>query len=136
MQAAVDVANIQSSKLAYAVNSLYSPVHLPTAHTAPNHLSLGTLELAQYAAQLKYVLRVIVRILWLTASQMKCVGAEDGQKPCQRCKRTNVEYVGNNVISLDGRYILLSRCVFEKHRRGRKPGSKYDEMISLRPGHF
>lgn len=25
--------------------------------------------------------------------QMKCVGAEDGQKPCQRCKRANVEYV-------------------------------------------
>ena len=24
---------------------------------------------------------------------MKCVGAEDGQQPCQRCKRSNTEYV-------------------------------------------
>ena len=79
----------------------------------------------------------MVFILWFTVSQMKCVGAEDGQKPCQRCKRTNVEYVGNNVIPLDGRYILQpSRCVFEKHRRGRKPGSKYDEIISFRLEHF
>ena len=63
---------------------------------------------------------------------MKCVGAEDGQKPCQRCKRTNVEYVGNNVIPPDGRYTLqLSRCIFEKHRRGRKPGSKYDFNVDV-----
>ena len=56
---------------------------------------------------------------------MKCVGAEDGQKPCQRCKRTNVEYVGNDIVLFDGRHILCHpRCVFEKHRRGRKPGSK------------
>jgi len=27
------------------------------------------------------------------AAQMKCVGAEDGQNPCQRCKRTGAEYV-------------------------------------------
>lgn len=69
----------------------------------------------------------IARILWFTPSQMKCVGAEDGQKPCQRCKRTNAEYVGNDAILLDACYILhTSRCIFEKHRRGRKPGSKYD----------
>lgn len=24
---------------------------------------------------------------------MKCVGAEDGTQPCQRCRRTGVEYV-------------------------------------------
>jgi hypothetical protein len=24
---------------------------------------------------------------------MKCVGAEDGNQPCQRCRRTGVEYV-------------------------------------------
>lgn len=24
---------------------------------------------------------------------MKCVGAEDGSQPCQRCRRTGVEYV-------------------------------------------
>ncbi|KAF9459558.1 fungal-specific transcription factor domain-containing protein [Collybia nuda] len=47
------------------------------------------------------------------AAKMKCVGAEDGQKPCQRCKRANVE------------------CVFEKHRRGRKPGSKLSEASKM-----
>ncbi|EDR14936.1 uncharacterized protein LACBIDRAFT_230018 [Laccaria bicolor S238N-H82] len=44
---------------------------------------------------------------------MKCVGAEDGQKSCQRCKRANAE------------------CVFEKHRRGRKPGSKLSEASKV-----
>lgn len=44
---------------------------------------------------------------------MKCVGAEDGQRQCQRCKRANVE------------------CVFEKHRRGRKPGSKLSEASKM-----
>lgn len=29
----------------------------------------------------------------LTIIQMKCVGSEDGTKPCQRCKRANVECV-------------------------------------------
>ncbi|KAF9228050.1 hypothetical protein BS17DRAFT_813931 [Gyrodon lividus] len=47
------------------------------------------------------------------AAKMKCVGAEDGQQQCQRCKRTNVE------------------CVFEKHRRGRKPGSKLSEASKM-----
>ncbi|KAF9052795.1 fungal-specific transcription factor domain-containing protein [Panaeolus papilionaceus] len=47
------------------------------------------------------------------AAKMKCVGAEDGQKQCQRCKRTNVE------------------CIFEKHRRGRKPGSKLSEASKM-----
>ncbi|EJD53417.1 hypothetical protein AURDEDRAFT_180917 [Auricularia subglabra TFB-10046 SS5] len=45
--------------------------------------------------------------------KMKCVGAEDGQQPCQRCKRSNLQ------------------CVFEKHRRGRKPGSKLSEASRL-----
>ncbi|KAH8107994.1 fungal-specific transcription factor domain-containing protein [Cristinia sonorae] len=40
---------------------------------------------------------------------MKCVGGEEGVKPCQRCKRSG------------------SECIFEKHRRGRKPGSKLSE---------
>lgn len=47
------------------------------------------------------------------AAKMKCVGAEDGEKPCQRCRRTN------------------SECVFEKHRRGRKPGSKLSEASKM-----
>ncbi|KAJ7764486.1 fungal-specific transcription factor domain-containing protein [Mycena maculata] len=47
------------------------------------------------------------------AAKMKCVGADDGQKQCQRCKRANVE------------------CVFEKHRRGRKPGSKLSEASKM-----
>ncbi|KIJ35695.1 hypothetical protein M422DRAFT_261875 [Sphaerobolus stellatus SS14] len=48
------------------------------------------------------------------ACMMKCVGAEeDGKKPCQRCRRSNVE------------------CVFEKHRRGRKPGSKISEQSKM-----
>ncbi|KDR81356.1 hypothetical protein GALMADRAFT_239209 [Galerina marginata CBS 339.88] len=46
-------------------------------------------------------------------AKMKCVGAEDGQKQCQRCRRANVE------------------CVFEKHRRGRKPGSKLSEASKM-----
>ncbi|KAG6376032.1 putative protein priB [Boletus reticuloceps] len=63
---------------------------------------------------------------------MKCVGAEDGEKPCQRCKRTNVEYVANDVSSLDACYILQTfRCIFEKHRRGRKPGSKLSEASKM-----
>ncbi|KAJ3990080.1 protein priB [Lentinula detonsa] len=47
------------------------------------------------------------------AAKMKCVGAEDGQRQCQRCKRANVQ------------------CVFEKHRRGRKPGSKLSEASKM-----
>ncbi|KAF8835436.1 hypothetical protein BDN67DRAFT_913026 [Paxillus ammoniavirescens] len=47
------------------------------------------------------------------AAKMKCVGAEDGQQQCQRCRRTNVD------------------CVFEKHRRGRKPGSKLSEASKM-----
>ncbi|KAG7092200.1 hypothetical protein E1B28_008568 [Marasmius oreades] len=47
------------------------------------------------------------------AAKMKCVGSEDGQKQCQRCKRAGVE------------------CVFEKHRRGRKPGSKLSEASKM-----
>lgn len=43
---------------------------------------------------------------------MKCVGAEEGQ-PCQRCKRSGTE------------------CIFEKHRRGRKPGSKLSEASKM-----
>ncbi|KZV91602.1 hypothetical protein EXIGLDRAFT_769749 [Exidia glandulosa HHB12029] len=47
------------------------------------------------------------------AVKMKCVGAEDGLQPCQRCKRGNLQ------------------CVFEKHRRGRKPGSKLSDASKL-----
>lgn len=43
---------------------------------------------------------------------MKCVGAEDAS-PCQRCKRAGVD------------------CIFEKHRRGRKPGSKLSEASKM-----
>lgn len=46
-------------------------------------------------------------------AKMKCVGADDGDKPCQRCKRAGVP------------------CVFEKHRRGRKPGSKLSEASKM-----
>ncbi|KAI0781282.1 fungal-specific transcription factor domain-containing protein [Trametes elegans] len=45
-------------------------------------------------------------------AKMKCVGAEDGTR-CQRCQRAGVE------------------CVFEKHRRGRKPGSKLSEASKM-----
>ncbi|TFY65849.1 hypothetical protein EVG20_g5247 [Dentipellis fragilis] len=47
------------------------------------------------------------------AAKMKCVGAEDGTQPCQRCRRSN------------------SECIFEKHRRGRKPGSKLSEASKM-----
>ncbi|EUC62088.1 priB protein [Rhizoctonia solani AG-3 Rhs1AP] len=46
-------------------------------------------------------------------AKMRCIGAEDGQAQCQRCKRSNLE------------------CVFEKHRRGRKPGSKLSEASKM-----
>ncbi|KAI0086675.1 fungal-specific transcription factor domain-containing protein [Irpex rosettiformis] len=46
------------------------------------------------------------------AAKMKCVGASEGQ-PCQRCKRSG------------------SDCIFEKHRRGRKPGSKLSEASKM-----
>ncbi|KAL4249524.1 Protease transcriptional activator prtT [Abortiporus biennis] len=47
------------------------------------------------------------------AAKMKCVGGEEGVKPCQRCKRSGAE------------------CIFEKHRRGRKPGSKLSEASKV-----
>ncbi|KAH7103800.1 fungal-specific transcription factor domain-containing protein [Auriculariales sp. MPI-PUGE-AT-0066] len=47
------------------------------------------------------------------AVKMKCVGAEDGLQPCQRCKRSNLQ------------------CIFEKHRRGRKPGSKLSDTSKM-----
>ncbi|KAG8726642.1 hypothetical protein FRC12_023212, partial [Ceratobasidium sp. 428] len=46
-------------------------------------------------------------------AKMRCIGADDGQTQCQRCKRSNLE------------------CVFEKHRRGRKPGSKLSEASKM-----
>ncbi|EIW60705.1 uncharacterized protein TRAVEDRAFT_165719 [Trametes versicolor FP-101664 SS1] len=46
-------------------------------------------------------------------AKMKCVGAEDGTQRCQRCQRAGVD------------------CVFEKHRRGRKPGSKLSEASKM-----
>ncbi|KAH7340719.1 fungal-specific transcription factor domain-containing protein [Rhizoctonia solani] len=46
-------------------------------------------------------------------AKMRCIGAEDGQAQCQRCKRSNLE------------------CIFEKHRRGRKPGSKLSEASKM-----
>ncbi|KAI0648197.1 fungal-specific transcription factor domain-containing protein [Trametes meyenii] len=46
-------------------------------------------------------------------AKMKCVGAEDGKSRCQRCQRADVE------------------CIFEKHRRGRKPGSKLSEASKM-----
>ncbi|KAF5358156.1 hypothetical protein D9756_001799 [Leucocoprinus leucothites] len=59
------------------------------------------------------------------AAKMKCVGAEDGQKQCQRCKRANVEFViPFSPLPRPPHPCHFSRCVFEKHRRGRKPGSK------------
>ncbi|OSX64716.1 hypothetical protein POSPLADRAFT_1073166 [Postia placenta MAD-698-R-SB12] len=48
------------------------------------------------------------------AAKMKCVGADDGNNiPCQRCKRSGAE------------------CIFEKHRRGRKPGSRLSEASKM-----
>ncbi|KAH8102825.1 fungal-specific transcription factor domain-containing protein [Cristinia sonorae] len=48
------------------------------------------------------------------AAKMKCVGADpDANDPCQRCKRSGTE------------------CVFEKHKRGRKPGSKLSEASKM-----
>ncbi|KAH8829700.1 fungal-specific transcription factor domain-containing protein [Flagelloscypha sp. PMI_526] len=46
------------------------------------------------------------------AAKMKCVTSE-GESRCQRCVRANAE------------------CVFEKHRRGRKPGSKLSEASKM-----
>ncbi|KAI0362810.1 hypothetical protein OH77DRAFT_1492105 [Trametes cingulata] len=46
-------------------------------------------------------------------AKMKCVVPEDGSQRCQRCIRAGVD------------------CVFEKHRRGRKPGSKLSEASKM-----
>lgn len=46
------------------------------------------------------------------AAKMRCIGAEEGG-PCNRCKKQNTE------------------CIFEKHRRGRKPGSKLSEASKM-----
>lgn len=46
-------------------------------------------------------------------AKMRCIGADDGAQQCQRCKRQNLE------------------CIFEKHRRGRKPGSKLSEHSKM-----
>ncbi|KDQ12322.1 hypothetical protein BOTBODRAFT_112983 [Botryobasidium botryosum FD-172 SS1] len=46
-------------------------------------------------------------------AKMRCIGADDGARACQRCKKGNLE------------------CVFEKHRRGRKPGSKLSEASKM-----
>lgn len=62
--------------------------------------------------------------------QMKCVGAEDGQRQCQRCKRANVQYATCGISFKLLPYVVNVRCIFEKHRRGRKPGSKYAYSLS------
>ena len=64
---------------------------------------------------------------------MKCVGAEDGTRPCQRCKRANTECVFFSPPCPPLLLILAARCIFEKHRRGRKPGSKYVRSRVLHP---
>ncbi|KAI0371838.1 hypothetical protein BV20DRAFT_965134 [Pilatotrama ljubarskyi] len=46
-------------------------------------------------------------------AKMKCVVPEDGSQRCQRCVRAGVQ------------------CIFEKHRRGRKPGSKLSEASKM-----
>ncbi|KZV67951.1 hypothetical protein PENSPDRAFT_583137 [Peniophora sp. CONT] len=46
-------------------------------------------------------------------AKMKCVGADESGKPCDRCRRQNLD------------------CIFEKHRRGRKPGSKLSEASKM-----
>ncbi|KAG8997533.1 hypothetical protein FRB94_007626 [Tulasnella sp. JGI-2019a] len=51
------------------------------------------------------------------AAKMRCLGGDDqasDTNPCNRCKKSNVQ------------------CVFEKHRRGRKPGSKISEAGKAR----
>ncbi|KAH9941410.1 hypothetical protein B0H21DRAFT_550934 [Amylocystis lapponica] len=47
-------------------------------------------------------------------AKMKCAGGDDSTgQPCQRCERNN------------------TACVFEQHRRGRKPGSKLSEASKM-----
>ncbi|KAJ3849259.1 fungal-specific transcription factor domain-containing protein [Lentinula lateritia] len=62
---------------------------------------------------------------------MKCVGAEDGQRQCQRCKRANVQYATCGISFKLLPYVVIVRCIFEKHRRGRKPGSKLSEASKM-----
>ncbi|KIO27506.1 hypothetical protein M407DRAFT_42295, partial [Tulasnella calospora MUT 4182] len=50
-------------------------------------------------------------------AKMRCIGGDDQNSdrfPCNRCKKANVQ------------------CIFEKHRRGRKPGSKLSEATKAR----
>ncbi|CAA7270167.1 unnamed protein product [Cyclocybe aegerita] len=65
------------------------------------------------------------------AAKMKCVGAEDGQRQCQRCKRANVEYVLFFFPFNQPSPHPAPSCIFEKHRRGRKPGSKLSEASKM-----
>lgn len=58
-------------------------------------LSSEELGLVQCAALLKSAFPLFQEFSFSHQSsvQMKCVGAEDGSQPCQRCRRTGVEYV-------------------------------------------
>ncbi|KAG8927679.1 hypothetical protein FRC02_007932 [Tulasnella sp. 418] len=50
------------------------------------------------------------------SAKMRCIGGDDqasDMRPCNRCKKAGVE------------------CRFEKHRRGRKPGSKLSEASKM-----
>ncbi|KAJ3502028.1 hypothetical protein NLJ89_g9072 [Agrocybe chaxingu] len=93
-------------------------------YTAPNRLKTGLgpprrrpmdpqLDSAPESKPKQPVVRGARACTVCRAAKMKCVGAEDGQRQCQRCKRANVE------------------CIFEKHRRGRKPGSKLSEASKM-----
>ena len=39
---------------------------------------------------------------------MKCVGAEDGQKPCQRCKRASLKYVYAHLAAIRSLFVAAS----------------------------
>lgn len=88
--------------------------------------SLVVHALAPYVAQQRYPAHSKkIPVLPAHQFQMRCVGAEDGQK-CQRCKRANVELVAELHLLISSSLTPFApSCIFEKHRRGRKPGSKY-----------
>ncbi|TBU28983.1 fungal-specific transcription factor domain-containing protein [Dichomitus squalens] len=64
-------------------------------------------------------------------AKMKCVGAEDGTKRCQRCQRSGAESVSVCSPSAAASSSPRRSCIFEKHRRGRKPGSKLSEASKM-----
>jgi hypothetical protein len=66
---------------------------------------------------------------------MKCVGAEDGSQPCQRCRRTGVEYVLIQYPRYHSSHSPAQVCVRETQTRP-EAGLKVRLILSITYGFF